>query len=193
VRGAIAYPPQGDSTAARLVSPAPHGAVMPSSEVPPLVLRSPAKVPHTLDAPPATHELLSGSARLLVGTDGSLVLWRTDKPDQPSVQGHAVLPWFLARQGAVATRADAEEGSDSLELRWGNSAVLRVTPVGQGERSRQGLWTQVRRFFAAGLALDQLRPPPGCGWVTRSWAGGCESPPAALARSLSLRAPPSHL
>ena len=183
VRGAIAYPPQGDSTAARLLSTAPHGAAR-ASEVPPLVLRSPPKVPH-LDAPPATHELLSGSARLLVGTDGSLVLFRTDKPDQPSVQGRAVLPWFLARQGAVATRAEAEEGSDSLELRWGNSAMLRVTPVGEGGRSSQGPWTQVRAFCwwrlaraavpAAGVSLGDTQPAPGC-----------ESPPAPLPHALSL-------
>ena len=122
-------------------------------------------MPH-LDAPPATHELLSGSARLLVGTDGSLVLFRADKPDQPSVQGRAVLPWFLARQGAVATRADGDEGSESLELRWGNSAVLRVTPVGEESHSQGGPWTRVRLPCLPPLPPAWTRRQPGKGLRT---------------------------
>ena len=95
-----------------------------------------------LDGPVATFELLSGAARLVVGTDGSLALFRGDAA-APALLARAVIPWFVARTGAAF--AVTEPGTDGgvLELRWGDNARLRVTASDNAQTPRLG-WGAVR-------------------------------------------------
>jgi hypothetical protein len=100
-----------------------------------------------------TFELCSGDARLVVGTDGSLALFRGDAA-APSAVGRVVIPWFVARNGAKASVATEEGVSGALELNWGENARLRVTST--EERSGEAGWDKVRRR----VALRVAQPPP---------------------------------
>jgi hypothetical protein len=93
-----------------------------------------------VEQPPQPDELRSGAARLLVRTDGTLVLLRDEAV---TATGRAVVPWFVARQGARATVTNAAAGSGRLEMRWGDNAVLRITATSHPEKPALS-WDQVR-------------------------------------------------
>jgi len=99
----------------------------------------PARLRPADDPPRATYELRSGAARLVVGTDGSLALFRGDAA-APTLLARAVIPWFVARHGAAVADPSAPEGE--LELRWGDSARLRVASCLGGGFG----WDGVRTF-----------------------------------------------
>jgi hypothetical protein len=100
-------------------------------------------LPAAAEAPPPTqYELRSGAARLLVGTDGALELFRGDAATS-TARGRAVVPSFVTRfAGAVAVaRPGASAGR--VELYWGDAAVLRV--VAQADADKPPLlWDAVR-------------------------------------------------
>jgi hypothetical protein len=126
-----------------------------------------------LEAPLTTYTLVSGDTILLVGSDGSLEVQRTDGAGATVLKGRAVVPLFVARQGAVATcLKDADAGTETLELRWGNTAVLRVTATGDAAASPR--WAQVRMrcgvHFIGRACLGRGWAPP-VGGVTVTQAG----------------------
>jgi hypothetical protein len=109
-----------------------------------------------VEQPPQQYELRSGDARLLVRTDGTLVLLRGDDL-APAATGRAVVPWFVARQGARATVTNAAAASGRLEMRWGDGAVLRITATSHPDKPP--------------LSWDQARPPRSAARCTRAaWA-----------------------
>lgn len=120
--------------------------------------RAQPRRPRPDEEPPASFELLSGDARLVVGTDGSLVLFQSDSA-RPSARARAIVPWFVARHGATAQLAQPGSPQEGLlELRWGDLARLRVTATSRQDQPVLH-WTH---NLAHGFLVDfAVRPRPG--------------------------------
>jgi len=131
-----------------------------------------------VEQPPQQYELRSGAARLLVRTDGTLVLLREEAV---TATGRAVVPWFVARQGARATVTNAAAASGRLEMRWGDNAVLRITATSHPEKPALS-WDQAR----APHALSRAPHAPLQHSLAQQLAISARGPPAAALRARAL-------